>query len=111
MVLVVRETPNCCGINIVTGFGFSYSDGVNGYKRDGFFLHNIEKDLKRIEEQTRNSYGASILMVILNATQVKALGGLLDKRNWELIAENLYNKEHRSFINIYTKQLKFPRIR
>ena len=104
-MLRIKPFPNCCGINVITGFGYtSIADEGWGEKRD---INKITKELEVLEQNVSTGrFGASILMVILNKNQMKHLGKIFEKRKWEIACTGLYHKPHKSQLTVLIKNLR-----
>lgn len=91
--------PNCCGMNIIYGFGGSSYDGTR--RESTLSLEEVKEDLDYHE---RNSWSVATLMVTLNSDQYPIYHTTLKECGYKLIHVN-ESVGHPTAIFTYTKRI------
>jgi hypothetical protein len=102
--------PNCCGINVITGFPHPTArtttnnwGGINtlGYSDDKeeckHLIENSRSDVKIILKNSANS----VMLVVLNHIQNKIYSDMLLQEGFKPIWENAYHSGHGHTLFIY----------
>jgi hypothetical protein len=99
-----HEFPRCCGADLLINFGNTRTGGFENFEE--FSKEEISAGLKKREEEARRRRMA-LLVCILDANQMKAVGSCLKKAKFKQVAES-YHANHDHYIYLFVKEL-FPK--